>query len=281
MMKDALRSLLAELPGIRALRERRYEQRVKTTDEWKFWGVFSSYEEALGAIPENPTLEIGYDTPGIADRGREDYETMHAFDYPALLAMLRFAGATAPGGAATPLAVFDLGGHLGAKYRVFRRHWTPPPGFRWIVCETPATVAAADELPPSEVPEGLSFTTDAAAMNGTDVLHASGVLAYLDTDLWAILDSVDDPPPHLILNKVPLSSRGEFWTMQNASGMAAVPYHVFNRETFVEQLAKRGYRVVNEWTIPERTVEIPFRPGFGTGAGTGMCLTRSPKPTSS
>lgn len=279
-MNDALRRLLADLPGVRALRARRYEHRVRTTDAWKFWSVFPSYEDALAAAPDNPVLGVGYDTPGIADRGREDYETMHAFDYPALLALLRFAGVTAPGADAAPLTVFDLGGHLGAKYRVFRRHWAPPEGFRWIVCETPATVAAADGLSPSQVPEGLSFTSERAEMDGADVLYASGVLAYLDKNLWEILDEVLNPPPHLILNKVPLSSRDEFWTIQNASGMAAVPYHVFNRETFVERLAERGYRIVDEWTVPERTVEIPFRPGYGTDAGTGMCLTRSSAATS-
>lgn len=273
-MKDALRSVIAELPGVRALRARRYERTVRTTDAWKFWGVFSSYEDALAAVPDNPVLRVGYDTPGMAGRGREDYERMHAFDYPALLALLQFAGVTTPGVEAAPLTVFDLGGHLGSKYRAFLRHWTPPHGFRWIVCETPATVAAADALSAADLPDGLSFTTDLAALDGADVLYASGVLAYLDQNLWEILDAVEQPPANLILNKVPLTSGNEFWTIQNASGLAAVPYHVFRRDAFFAALAERGYQTVDEWIVPERTVEIPFRPGFGTDAGTGMSLSR-------
>jgi putative methyltransferase (TIGR04325 family) len=275
-LRGALRGLIAELPGVSRLRALRYEKKVRRTADWRFWGLFSSYEEALAAAPDNPVLNVGYDTPGIADRGHEDYERMHTFDYPALVWLALFAGATATGEVASGCTVVDLGGHLGFKYRAFLRYWTPPTDFRWVVCETPATVEAAERLPASARSPGLSFTTDTKALDGARILHASGVLAYLDRDLWEILDDVEVPPQHLILNKVPLARGAEFWTVQNASGLAAVPYHVFNRDVFLEQLAARGYRVVDEWNVPQRTVEVPFHPGLGTDSGTGLSLTRSP-----
>lgn len=273
-LKGAVRGLIAELPGVRQWRLRRYRKKVQSTADWKFWGVFSSYQEALAAAPDNPALQVGYDTPGIADRGHEDYRRMHTFDYPALVWLALFAGAARdkdPGSACT---VVDLGGHLGFKYQAFLRFWRPPRGFRWIVCETPATVEAAARLPASQRSSGLSFSSDMGILNGTQILHASGVLAYLDEELWEILDGVDEPPRHLVLNKVPLTRGEGFWTVQNASGLAAVPYHVMPRKRFLDELAARGYRLVDEWSIPERTVEIPFYPGRGTTAGTGMSLSR-------
>lgn len=275
-MSGALREVIAELPGVRWLRRLRYEREVLQGTGWLFWGVFSSYQEALANTPDNPRLKSGYDTPGIADRGREDYERIQPFDYPALVWLLRFAGATSPAGHDHPCRVADLGGHLGAKYKVFREYWAPPANFSWVVCETPATVAAAARLPAAECPPGLSFTTELNALSGAQVLYASGVLAYLEQDLCDILDGLDKPPQHLILNKIPLADGQDFWTIQNASGMAMVPYHVIERESFLARLAARGYRVLDQWKIPERRVAIPFRPGVGTDMGTGLSLSSSP-----
>lgn len=276
MPTPTIRQCIAQLPGIRWARRLRYDRDVRTGTGWTFWGIFSDYQEALAAAPDNPKMARGYDAPGIADRGRGDYEEIHGFDYPALLWLLRFGGyqsAESPPGC----KVVDLGGHLGGKYLAFRELW-PLPGMEWVVCETPATVAAANGLSAAARAPGLAFTTDIDTINGAQVLFASGVLAYLEHNLWDVLDGLDTPPPHVILNKVPLSSGADFWTLQNASGMAITPYHVFNRKHFIDQMAARGYRLLDEWTIPERVVRIPFRPQWGTEAGTGLSFTRSTTP---
>jgi len=269
-----MKRFIAELPGITSLRRLRYERKVQRGSDWTFWGVFTDYQDAIARAPRNPVLKVGYDTPGVVDRGRDHYETMHGFDYAALFWLHRFT-ASSNEQANDSCRVVDLGGHLGAKYKVYRCRWSPPPGLSWIVCETTAMVEAAGRMPDADRPEGLSFTTDSGVVDGAQVLFASGVLAYLKYNLWDLLDRCAAPPPHLVLNKVPLSRGPDVWTLQNASGYTMVPYHVFNRSRFLDALTSRGYRLLDEWSVPERAVHIPFEPGVGTENGSGLSLTRA------
>jgi putative methyltransferase (TIGR04325 family) len=266
---------LRDLVGIRWLRKLRYDRKVRSGTGWSFWGAFGSYQEALNAVPSQSPLGVGYDTPGIAERGRTHYERMHSFDYPALVWMNRLLGSTPSGDGDAPPTVVDLGGHLGVKYRAFLHCWDPPPGLSWVVCETPATVAAAAELAAEDLRPGLSFTTDPRVMDGAQLLFASGVLSYLGSSLADLLDACRRPPEHLILNKVALATGPEVWTLQNASGIAIAPYHVFNRSRFLEQLTARGYRLLDEWAVPEIAVRIPFHRALGTTANCGLALTRA------
>lgn len=269
-----LRKFVTELPGTQWLWRAYYEHKVQTGRNWRFWGVFPSYEDALGATPkDHPLMKVGYDTPEIADKGREVYERMHQFDYPVLYWLHRFTASCLEGGC----TVVDLGGHLGEKLRVFRQRWTPPPELSWIVCETSATVEAAAKLPDEDRPQGLKFTTNIAVLNGARVVLASGALQYLERNLWNLLDELDSPPDHLVLNKVPLASGSDFWTLQNA-WQSILPYHVFNRDAFVGQLAKRGYTLLDEWAIPDYAVRIPLRPDLGTEYNSGLCFSRTTTP---
>jgi putative methyltransferase (TIGR04325 family) len=297
-----VRRFVAELPGIRGLRRIRYERGVKNGVHWRFWGVFSSYEDAVrgapvpdecrtcsaqqgrGAealvdwegcpYPNHCPRMVGYDTPSVAEQGREAYEQMYLHDYPALFwlsTLLAKAGARRHRGS---LRVVDVGGHLGEKFRVFRRRRRLPDDLSWTVLETRAAVALARRLPASDRPNGLEFTTDRGTVDGADVLFASGALQYLEVDLWTLLDGVDHPPAHLVINKVPLSDRREVWTIQNV-GRSVIPYHVMNRARFQGELASRGYRVVDGWEVPAFSAQIPFHPEVGTTANSGIVLTRS------
>lgn len=255
---------IADLPGLWHLRRRRYEQRVRRGVDWQFWGVFPTREEALSAAKALKQLPVGYDNPGVAQRGRETYERMHSFDYPALLSIAR---SLARGGH----HVVDLGGHLAAKYRAYRRIWTFPDNLRWTVCETADVVNAAKDLQDHDRPPGVSFTSEQSCIQAADTLFASGVLQYLDRPLRAILADGQRLPPNLVLNKVPLSEGPEIWTIQRAGGVL-VPYHVMNRDEFFKSLQQFGYRVVDEWTVPEYAARIPFAPGVGTKHNSGLAL---------
>ncbi len=129
--------------------------------------------------------------------------------------------------------VVDLGGHLGVKYRVYRRLWSFPSDLRWTVCETSDVVRAARDLPPEDLLPGLTFTSDRASLADADILFASGVLQYLEEPLHSILAGLPRRPRHLVLNKVPLTDGPEIWTIQNV-GAALVPYHVMNRGLFLD-----------------------------------------------
>jgi putative methyltransferase (TIGR04325 family) len=228
--------------------------------------VFQSREEALQRARALGHAPVGYDTPGVADRGRQLYEQMHPFDYPALLWLLR---GIEEGGR----HVVDLGGHLGVKYRVYRRLWDLPPDLCWTVCDTPDVVRAARDLPPEDQVRGLTFTSDRACLADAEILFASGVLQYLEEPLYSILAGLPRRPHHLVLNKVPLADGPEIWTIQNV-GAALVPYHVMNRDRFLDEMTRLGYRLLDSWTVAEYGARIPFAPGYGTKHNSGLAMTR-------
>ena len=110
-------------------------------------------------------------------------------------------------------------------------------------------------------------------MAEADILFASGALQYLETPLDAILACLPRRPPHLVLNKVPLSDGPEVWTIQSVGGAALVPYHVMNREQFLGRMGRLGYRLLDSWTVAEYGARIPFAEGKGTKHNSGVAMT--------
>jgi len=276
-MGRSLRQFIADLPGIAWLRRARYVSQLKRgAGRGLFWGVYSSYAEAVEASKSHPSrLALGYDNPEVASVGRGDYDRMHLRDYPALFWITNFLnqGQESPGLS----TVVDLGGHLGGKFRAFRQYWPVTIKPSWVVLETPAAVDLSKSLAAADRPDGLSFTAERRTLEGASILFASGSLQYLERDPWELLDALSSPPRHLVLTKVPLSDGKSFWTTQNADDKAIVPYHVWNRQDFVSQFAQRGYRLLDEWVIPDRSVTIPLHRGLGTRGNSGLSLTRAPQ----
>jgi len=264
---ERLARRVSDLPGVWHSRRALHERRVRRGTAWQFWGVFRTRDDALKAAHQLGHLPVGYDNPGVAQRGRETYESFHAFDYPALVWIAR---GLEQGGR----HVVDLGGHLGAKFRAYRRVWNFPHDIRWTVCETSEVVKTSSELPQHEHPAELSFTTDRNCLAEADILFASGVLQYLELPLTAILAGLPSLPRWLVLNKVPLSDGPEIWTVQQASGVL-VPYHVMNRVAFVDGLKTLGYQVIDAWTVAEYAARIPFANGYGTTSNSGLALERA------
>lgn len=252
------------MPGIWHSRRALHERRVRQGTAWQFWGVFQTRDDALKAAHELGHLPVGYDNPGVAQRGRDTYERFHSFDYPALLWLAR-------GFEQGARTVVDLGGHLGAKFRVYRQVWVFPQDIRWTVCETGDVVEASLDLPPEDRPAELRFTTDRSCLADADILFASGVLQYLELPLSAILAALPARPQRLVLNKVPLSDGPDIWTLQQAGGVL-VPYGVSNRIAFIDSLTRLGYRVLDRWNVPEYAARIPFAKGYGTTSNSGLAL---------
>lgn len=269
----SVRMAIMNSPSVRWLRRLRHERRVRYSRSWRFWGVFPSYEAAARAAHENGASSVGYDTPAVAGNGREQYERFHRFDYPALLWIARLALTSRAPGETGPRRIVDLGGHLGEKFRVYARLWPSLAEYDWIVCDTPAAIALASHLPESDLPQGLSFTSDLSVAEGAHVLFASGVVQYLDRSLPGILGGLQTPPRHLVVNKIPLSERPDHWTVQNV-GATVVPYHISNRDRFLGDLGAQGYRILDDWEVPEFSAPIPFHPGLGTTQNSGLALSR-------
>jgi len=261
---ERLTHWVSNVPGVWHWRRALHERRVRRGTGWQFWGVFHTRDDALNAALKLKYLPVGYDNPGVAQRGREIYERFHSFDYPALLWIAR---GLEQGGR----HVVDLGGHLGAKFRAYGRLWNFPEDIRWTICETSEIIRASSALSDDERPTELRFTTDRRCLAAADILFASGVLQYLELPLTTILASLPSLPPRLVLNKVALSEGPEIWTIQQAGGVL-VPYHVLNRTEFLDGLKALGYQLLDSWSVDQYAACIPFASGYGTASNSGLAL---------
>ena len=226
-----------------------------------FRGVFGSFAEAAASAPGS--LPLGYDSPEMANLYDDLLDRVWATDYPTMLWLER----------ALPevRTVFDLGGHVGVSFYGFSRYLKFPEGMRWVVSDVPAVVERGRKLAAENKCAALSFTSAPQDLDGADVLHASGVLQYLEEPVEKLLAGLSRRPRHLFLNKLPLHGGPAFVTLQHAMH-AYCPYRVFNRGEFIAALGRLGYALVDSWDDLDRSCIVPFEPGHEVRKYTGLYL---------
>ena len=246
-VRERLRKVLGVL-GYDAYQKRRHAREFfRPGSKWPRWhGLYSSRREAEAVAHANAPM-VGYDHPEAVNISIDLMSKIWASDYPMIFWLSRLVHSHS--------GLFDLGGHVGTKYRAYRSYLDLPESFRWIVCDLPHIVDAGRRLS-SELPN-LQFTTDRKAANGSSVLIASGALQYADFDLGDMLDELDSPPQHLLLNKVPTHDGPDIYTLENLHH-TVVPYRIFNRQDFQKAIESRGYALVDKWMIHEHSVRVPL-----------------------
>lgn len=256
---------LALLPGIRHLRRRAYDRRFAANrGENLFRGVFPSAEAALASAPASRPL--GYDN--------EEAATMYAprrrpetYDYPAMFWLDRAIRAGAR-------RIFDVGGHVGLHYYAFRDCLDYPVDLHWTVCDVTAVVDRGRRIAEERgVSAQLAFTDDYAALDGADLLLASGSLQYLPMTLADWLRGVSRPPPRIVVNTTPMHPAKDFYTL-NSIGTAFCPYRVVHEAGFVKALDSLGYRATDRWANPGKGLHIPFQEGHDVPAYRGAYFER-------
>jgi putative methyltransferase (TIGR04325 family) len=231
-----------------------------------FRGVFNTFEEAIASTP--PTKPIGYDNPRLAADYKATFSSdLRPYDYPVLFWLGKLI--------ADGTRIFDFGGNVGTHYLAYREYLDFPAGLRWIVCDLPAIVQAgrrlAEELAVDSA--SLSFTETFGAADGADVLLASGSVQSLEAPTLAdALSRLSRKPAHLLLNRLPLYSGGQFVTLQNG-GSVFYPQLVFNERDFVGSLRGLGYELVDKWQDPTDSCFIPFHPDRSLPYYHGLYLT--------
>ena len=256
---------IAELPGVRQIRVRRYEAHFAAHSGYNIYrGVYSSYEQALSSAPiSKPT---GYDNADSATIYLDRAERLAPSDYPVLfwLQKLWLAGCA---------SVFDLGGNVGVSYRAYRRLATFPASLRWVVHDVPTIVTLGRQWVSEHDPHGhLSFADDPAEASGMDVLLANGALQFLPYELDQLLKTLNERPRHLLLNRLPLHARESFYTLQS-TGFAFCPYRVSSEARFVGSLAALDYTVIDRWQVTELCCRIPFAPEYTVDSYQGFFLS--------
>ncbi len=263
MLGRRLVSIIKEMPPVRALRRLRHARRFSSSAGYgSFWGVYASFAEALRAVPRgNP---VGFDSEALACEFSDRLDHVFTYDYPVMfwLAMLL----------REDRSVFDIGGHVGVHYYAYRKYIEGLESVRWVVSEVPKVAARGRELAAGRGAQNLAFTSDLQDVAGHDVVIAAGSLQYIERPLFAeLLGSIRQRlrPRHLIVNKIPLYGGATFVTLQNA-GVSNTPCYNFNGAEFVGGLEKLGYRIVDSWSVPERSNHIPLHPERSFGSYSGL-----------
>lgn len=233
-----------------------------------FFGVYPTFAAAQAALPRARTH--GYDNVQAASFYRDRLERVFPGDYPVLFWLSR----------CLPLGrVFDLGGHVGIAFRAYRRYLPTETTGEWLVCDVPAVCEAGRALAQEWGAANLQFTTDRARGDGADLLFASGSLQYLEVDLAAIIATYAAPPRQLIVNLLPVSERGTYYTTQTI-GVSFCPYRIQSAPELLSATAALGYELVDRWQNAEKRCWIPLYPEHSLDHYEGFYLRRGTKESS-
>jgi putative methyltransferase (TIGR04325 family) len=250
------KQLLRRLPGVSGLLE------AIGYEGWRYChGVHRSFAESRAAIPSR--RKVGFDNLESADLYAQELDRVKPSDYAAffwlrpLLPEIR--------------RVFDFGGNKGWAYYAFRRYLTFPEDFSWTVYDVPAVVSAGQKLAPSRNASHLAFTTSFSVAEGCDLFYTSGTLQFVEQELAELLSSLKSLPPHLLINRVPLSAKPTYFTVHDF-GPGCCPYRIANHEEFCKSLKSLNYEIVDSWPCAESWCKVRGRPSHQVRTYTGFYL---------
>ena len=228
-----------------------------------FYGVYASYDEACADIPKSRLS--GWDNEELTTIWLNDIAPMQASTYPIFLWLSRLLndGST----------LVDYGGGIGITYYAYLRYVPLPAGVRWEVVEVPHMVEMGRRIAEREG-SSLIFSTEPRNALPADILLSAGALQYMKTSVPGFLEAFASRPKHLLLNKVPLTDKPSFWTLQNF-GDAISPYQIFNEAAFLGYFKENGYILRDRWGVYEIDCFIPFHPDRCVPYFAGLYFERS------
>jgi putative methyltransferase (TIGR04325 family) len=236
------------IPGLPALYARHMMSRRDHTGLHS--GVYPSYEAALADIPKSRLS--GWDHDDSAGLWLDQIDPVRVSTYPVffwLAQLLREQD-----------ALVDVGGSIGLTYYGYRRlGGRLPPGSSWTVVEVSKIAAQGRGVAVRERADNLHFVDELAAVKRCDVLLSAGALQFMPQSLPGLLEGLPNPPRHIVLNKLPITTGPDCWTLQNY-GPAVTPNRLFNEQQFLDYFSAHGYRLRERWDVQDLDIIIPFHP---------------------
>jgi putative methyltransferase (TIGR04325 family) len=229
-----------------------------------FRGLYPDFAAAVADAP--PGKQVGYDGDATATRHAHERHFLFPSDYAVLFWLSRFIGGAK--------LLFDLGGDVGARYLAFRKYLDYPENMIWLVNDIPAVVALGRTIAEQEAAVHLEFTSDYARLGEADILLASGVLQVLE-DWNGFLHRATHLPRHLLINRTPVGDQPDAVTLHSI-GVSFVPYHIFNRQSFIGAFINLGYLLVDEWRASESRCWIPKHPSYCLDSYSGFYFVLDP-----
>ncbi len=214
----------------------------------RYRGVYSTHAAAAAAMPAGDLH--GFDHASVAEFFIDTHFVFNPSDYPNLFWLLSILK---PG-----QTLFDFGGGVGQCYYLYQRHLRFPEQMRWMVCDLEAFIEPGRQFAKENKAAGVEFTTHFQDAKGAAVLLSNGTLQYIETDLSQMLAGLEQLPPHILINRVPLYDGEAYYTVQR-SRHSYVPYKVMNLTAFIRDMEELGYEKVDQWYL-SRFLRIPFHP---------------------
>jgi putative methyltransferase (TIGR04325 family) len=223
-----------------------------------FHGLYADFAAAAADAPHG--RQVGFEGDATTNRSANTRYFIFPSDYAVLFWLSRLIS--------NAQLLFDLGGNVGGRYLAFRKHLTYPDNFTWLVNDIPSVVALGRAIAQEEAAPHLQFTTDCTRLGEADILLASGVLQLLE-DWNGFLHRAPNLPRHLLINRTPVGEQPDAVTLHSI-GVSFVPYHIFNRRSFVAEFTNLGYRQVDEWRAPELECWIPDHASYSLDSYSGF-----------
>lgn len=241
--------------------------RLKLNRPLRFSGVFPTRDQALASLPSH--RRAAYDSDDVAEVNFAAMTQRMAWDYP----VIYWISTLLQKSPQSHLSILDAGGHMGTKYMAFA-DLIPIQDLTWMVYDLPAILRAARSLQANgTVPEKVRFIDAPGAAGQVDMLLASGLLQYLDISLAELLGQMTAPPRYVLLNKVAVRDGDSIVTLEKI-GPAMVPYHIRAKPAFEASLADLGYRIRDQWPIPDLSHRISTHPWLPASQSKGYMLER-------
>lgn len=137
----------------------RLKYHLKISD--RFQGAYTSYKEAVDAVLGK--IPVGCNYECVAEVSFDKMCEIAHWDYPVLFWLERLL----------PEAdrILDAGGHMGTKYRAFRRHLNlDGRTIEWIIYDVPAIVHAGRKRACDEGLTALKFVDDLSDVVPCDLM---------------------------------------------------------------------------------------------------------------
>jgi putative methyltransferase (TIGR04325 family) len=223
-----------------------------------FRGLYANFAAAAADAP--PGKQVGFDGDATTTRSAHTRHFIFPSDYAVLFWLSHIIDDAE--------LLFDLGGNVGSRYLAFRKHLTYPDNFTWLVNDIPSVVELGRTIAQEEAAPHLQFTTEYTRLGEADILFVSGVLQLLE-DWNGFLHRTPNLPRHLLINRTPVGEQPEAVTLHSI-GVSFVPYHIFNRRSFVAEFTNLGYRQVDDWRTPELGCWIPEHASYSLDSYSGF-----------
>jgi len=246
LLKTLLRTAALNFPLTRGKMLRREFLRLTPS----CLGVFPSFAAAQAAAP--PAEFPGYDNHVVPEVYRKLTDQFNSADYPVIFWLARLLPQTR--------VVFELGGSVGRAFYPYSRYLDFPPGLRWIVCDLPSMVRLGIEIAHERNAHQLAFTTERETDQNPDIYVTFGTLQYIEEPFAAIIARLRARPPHILVNRVPMTEGPGFITLQN-NGAWFSPYKLDNRSAFITSIVELGYELVDAWEMDSPNAFLMQKPG--------------------